>query len=316
MQDTAAEKLEKIVEACQELPHLGKVLLDEILRTRVLTIGAAVAFFLLMSLIPLLMVASALLSALPIPNLLQQLLDMLAMFVPPDTLSFVKTILFSIITAHPSRILSIGALSYVWAAAGSFSSLIEALNIAYDVRTERPWWRDKLQALLLTLVCGSLSIVSLLCMIAGPHFLHFLSYLVPIPHMVNLLWPPVRIVLIFGTFVATIMILYKLAPNRHISLRAVWPGAAFAVSIWFVGSWGLGFYIVHFANYNVTYGSLGAIIVLMLWLYLTSVSILVGAELNAELGKRHSREAVLSGAKRRRSGSRAPSARPQSPDAA
>jgi membrane protein len=305
-----------VLEGCRQLPGLGKVVVSEILRTRVLTIGAAVAFFLLMSLIPLLMVASALLSALPIPNLLQQLLDMLAMFVPPDTMSFVKAILFSILTAHPARILSIGVLSYIWAASGSFSSLIEALNIAYDVKAERSWWRDKLQALLLTFVCGSLSIVSLLCMIAGPHFIHFLSYLIPVPHMFSLLWPPVRIALIFTTFVANITVLYKLAPNRQISLRAVLPGAAFAVCIWFLGSAGLGFYIVHFANYNVTYGSLGAIIVLMLWLYLTSVSILIGAELNAELDKRHIREVRSEKARNRINASHAQSGQPHTSDAA
>lgn len=315
MEDASAT-IEKVLEGCREIPGLGKIVFSEILRTRILTIGAAVAFFLLMSLIPLLMVASALLSALPIPNLLQQLLDMLAMFVPPDTMSFVKTILFSILTAHPARILSIGVLSYIWAASGSFSSLIEALNIAYDVRKERPWWRDKLQALLLTFVCGSLSIVSLLCMIAGPHFIHFVSYLIPIPHMFSLLWPPVRITLIFTTFLVNITALYKLAPNRRISLRAVLPGAVFAVTIWFLGSAGLGFYIVHFANYNVTYGSLGGIIVLMLWLYLTSVSILIGAELNAELDKRHSHESRAVRARSRQKETRAASAQPHTPDAA
>lgn len=288
MDESAAELVEKVINDCKNLPQLGMVLVKEVLRTRILTIGAAVAFFLLMSLIPLLMVASALLSALPIPNLTQQLLDMLSMFAPRDAMSFIKTVLFSILTAHPARILSIGLLSYVWAASGSFTSLIEALNIAYDVKVERSWWRDRVQALLLTFLCGGLSIISILCLIAGPHFMHFLALIVPIPELFNDIWPPLRIVLIFVTFIANVMILYTLGPNRKIPFRAAWPGATFAVIIWFLGSAGLGFYIVHFANYSVTYGSLGALIILMLSLYLSSVSILVGAELNAELAKRHS----------------------------
>lgn len=290
MDESAAEVIEKVMEDCKKLPHFGLVLMKEVLRTRILTIGAAVAFFLLMSLIPLLMVASALLSALPIPNLTQQLMDMLSMFAPPDAMSFVRTVLYSIITAHPARILSIGILSYIWAASGSFTSLIEALNIAYDVKMERPWWRDRLQALLLTFLCGGLSIVSILCLIAGPHFMHFLSYILPIPELFNHIWPPLRIALIFVTFIANVMILYTLGPNRSIPFRAAWPGATFAVFMWFLGSAGLGFYIVHFANYNVTYGSLGALIILMLSLYLSSVSILVGAELNAELAKQRAAE--------------------------
>ncbi len=285
MAESLAAQVNKVVDECRKVPRLSVVLFNEIMRTRVLTIGAAVAFFLLMSLVPLLMVASALLSALRIPNLFQQLLDMMALLVPPDAMALVKSVLSSILTAHPARILSIGVLSYLWAAAGSFSALIEALNIAYDVPVERSWWRDKLQALLLTLVCGGLAVVTLLLVLAGPHFIHFLSYILPVPGVFALIWPPLRITLMFVTFVTNVMLLYYLGPNRKVSFRSSLPGAALAVGIWILGSLGLDFYIGHFSNYNATYGSLGAIIVLMLWLYLTSVSILVGAELNAELWK-------------------------------
>ena len=286
MAQSTTVQVKKVIDASKELPNLAVVLYNEIMRTRVLTIGAAVAFFLLLSLVPLLMVASALLSALPIQNLFQQMLDTMALLVPPDAMSLVKTVLASILTVHPASILSIGILSYFWAASGSFSSLIEALNIAYDVRVERPWWRDKLQALLLTFVCGGLSIVSLLFVLAGPRFLHYVSYVLPVPYILNLIWPPLRIALIFTTFVANVMLLYYFGPNRRVHFRTSLPGATLAVSIWFLGSLGLDLYIGHFANYNATYGSLGAIIILMFWLYLTSVSILVGAELNAELWKR------------------------------
>ncbi len=269
--------------------HLCVVIFHEILRTRALTIGAAVAFFLLMSLVPLLLVASALLSALPVPNLFQQLLDMMSLLAPPDAMSFVKTLIASILTAHPARILSIGLLSYVWTASGSFSALIEALNIAYDVKIERPWWRDRVQALLLTFVCGGLAVVSLLLVLAGPPVIHFLSNILPISAVFTRMWPPVRLLLMFACFVANVMLLYYFGPNRRVHFRGLLPGATLAVAIWFLGSLGLDVYIGHFSNYNATYGSLGAIIILMLWLYMSSVSILVGAELNAELWKqRHS----------------------------
>ncbi len=285
MAESATVQLKKVIHECEKLPHLSAVLFTEVMRTRVLTIGAAVAFFLLMALVPLLMVTSAMLSALPIPDLFPKLLDMMALLVPPDALVMVKTVLHSILTAHPARIVSIGILSYLWAASGSFSSIIEALNIAYDVPVARPWWRDRLQALLLTFVCGGLALVSLFCAIAGPEFIHFLSYLLPVPAVFAAIWPPIRIALIFSTFVANVMLLYTLGPNRRVSFRSSLPGASLAVGIWFLGSLGLNFYIRHFSNYSATYGSLGAIIILMLWLYLTSVSILVGAELNAELWK-------------------------------
>ncbi|HEY0786987.1 MAG TPA: YihY/virulence factor BrkB family protein, partial [Acidobacteriaceae bacterium] len=262
------------------------VLFNEIMRTRVPSIGAAVAFFLLLSLVPLLMVASAMLGVLPIPNLFQQLLDMMAMLVPPDAMVFVKSMLQSIVTPHAGRILSIGVLSYLWASAGAFVALIDALNIAYDVKEGRSWWRDRVQALLLTFTSGGLALISLLCLIAGPHFAHVLSYLVPIPAVFTVLWPPLRVGVMLVTFISGLVLLYYFGPNKRTTLRSSLPGAALAVGIWFVGSLILSYYLEHMANYSATYGSLGAIIGLMLWLYLTSVSILVGAELNAELIKR------------------------------
>lgn len=292
----------------KEARELLVVLFNEIMRTRVLTIGAAVAFFFLVSLVPLLMVASALLSALPIHNLFQQLLDMMSVLIPPDAMSFVEKLLGSILSVKAVRVLSFGVLSYLWAASGAFSSLIEALNIAYDVTVTRPWWRDRLQALILTFTSGGLALVSLLCLLAGPHFVQFISYALPLPAIVTFLWPPVRIALMFITFVGNIMLLYYFGPNRKQSLRGVMPGATFAVAVWFLGSMSLSYYIQHFSNYNATYGSLGAIIGLMLWLYITSLSFLIGAELNAEMEKRRTQ--------RRESGAVEPAQVPGQPDAA
>ncbi len=267
------------------------VIFNEINRTRVPSIGAAVAFFMLLSLVPLLMVASALLGSLPIPNLFQQLLDMMSMLVPPDSMVFVKGLLHSLITPYARRILSFGILSYLWAASGTFTAFIDALNIAYDVREARPWWRDKLQALLLTFTSGGLALISLLCLVAGPHAVHLLSYLIPVPEVFAFLWPPIRVCLMGGTFILGIVLLYWLGPNTKGTLRSTLPGAALAVGMWFLGSTLLSYYLQHLTNYSATYGSLGAIIGLMLWLYLTAIAILVGAELNAELIKQATRSA-------------------------
>ena len=305
-------RLQSVVGEVGKIPNLASVVFTEVLRTRVLTIGAAVAFFFLLSLVPLLGVASALLSALPIPNLWQQLLTTLAMLVPPEAMTLVRSVIASVITPHPARILSIGILTYLWSATGAFSSLIEALNIAYDVHQERPWWRDRLQALLLTSTCGALGIFSLLCLIFGPSVLHLLSRVLPIPYVFSIIWLPLRAVLLFGTFVANVMLLYSLGPNRKVPFRTLLPGASVAVVFWFAGSFGLSTYAEHFSNYSATYGSLGAIILLMLWLYLTSVVLLVGAELNAELWKRTCAKEKLP----HQSAAAPVTAQPRTPDAA
>jgi len=257
----------------------------ELDRSRAFVVGAALAFYFLLSLIPLLIVLSSLLGYLPIPNVFQQVLSLMATMVPQDAMGMVEKIVSGVLTPHRGRLLSFGLLSYVWAATGGHAALIEALDIAYDVPKPRPWWRNRLQALLLTLTSGALISISLLGMMAGPHFGKWLEHLLPSATGLAVTWPTLRWVVIFCTYVVAIELIYYLGPNTKHSFRSALPGAACAVLGWFGGSFVLDYYISHFANFNLTYGSLGAVIGLLLWFYVISIVILAGAELNAELLK-------------------------------
>ncbi|HEY0758688.1 MAG TPA: YihY/virulence factor BrkB family protein [Acidisarcina sp.] len=266
--------------------HFAIVIYGELLRTRAFVIAAALAFYSVLSLVPMLVIFSSLLAYLPIPDVFNQLLDLMAEFVPPDAMNLVQHIMISVMTPHRGGVLSFGILGYLWASTGGFSAMIEALDIAYDVKTSRSWWRDRLQALLLTFTTGGLLTVSMLALMAGPSFGRMITEVFPIPRKFALMWPVLRLGVTFVTFVLGIALLYTLGPNRRQRLVSNWPGALVTVFGWFVGSFGFSFYIRHFANYNTTYGSLGAVIVLMLWFYIIALSTLIGAELNAELLKR------------------------------
>jgi membrane protein len=265
--------------------HLIGIVYGELYRTRAFTIAAALAFYFLFSLVPLLVIFSSLLQFFPVPDLFQQLLNLMAEFMPPDSLAFVERILADILTPHRGKLLSFGILGYLWTTSGGFSTLIESLDIAYDVQVSRPWWRDRVRALVLAFTSGGLVSLSVLLLIAGPHFGHFLTTVFPVPAVIEHLWPVIRPVFIFITFVTGLEVVYYLGPNCKHSFLSTLPGAAIAISIWLIGSWGLTFYVSNITNYNVTYGSMGAIIGLMLWFYITALAILIGAELNAELTK-------------------------------
>jgi membrane protein len=277
---------------CREATSLAVVVYHELWRTRVFTIAAALAFYFLLSLVPLIVIFSSLLQFLPIPNLFQQALDLMAQIVPADSMSFVETLVASILTPDRAKLLSFGVAGYLWAATGGFSSLIEALDIAYDVTRSRPWWRDRLRALLLTFTSGGLASVSLLALILGPHFGHFLSQFFPVPRVFEHVWPVLRLALTFFGFVVSLEFIYYLGPNAKHNFSSTQPGALCAIAVWFLGSTGLSFYLNHLSNYNATYGSMGALVGLMLWFYLTALAILIGAELNAELAKRRKASAV------------------------
>lgn len=258
---------------------------NELFRTRAFTMAAAMSYYFLLAIVPLLIFLSAMLGYLPIPHLFDQLLGILAVLVPPDAMIMVRKIVSSLLVPHRGGLLSFGLLSYIWTASGGFAASIDALNVAYDVKQERGWWRDRLQALLLTFTTGLLTLIGLLLIIAGPHFGHFLTDLFPIPRAFGDIWIPIRLATIFVTIVLSIEIQYYLAPNVKQRFMATLPGAVVAVIGIFLSSAGLGFYLSHFANYDKTYGSLGAVIVLMLWFYIVALLIIAGAELNAELLK-------------------------------
>jgi len=269
--------------------RLSVIVYGELWRTRAFTVAAALAFYFLMSMVPLLIVFSSLLQFLPTPDVFQQLLNLMAELVPADSMSFVERIVSDILTPNRGKLLSFGVVGYLWSASGGFSALIESLDIAYDVPVSRVWWRDRLRALVLTFTSGGLVSLSVLLLVAGPHFGHFLSTIFPIPGAFEYLWPVLRVALTIVTFVASLEFVYYLGPNCRHSFSSTLPGAVIAISVWFVGSAGLSYYLEHFSNYNTTFGSMGAVIGLMLWFYVTGLAILTGAELNAELTKEQAR---------------------------
>jgi membrane protein len=265
--------------------QLSVIVYNELFRTRAFTMAAAMSYYFLLALLPLLIFFSALLGYLPIPNLFGQLLDILAVVIPPQAMQMVERILAGLLIPHRGGLLSFGFLGYLWSASGGFSALIDALNVAYDVEKGRPYWRDRLHALLLTFTTGFLVMLGLLLIIAGPHFGHFLTELFPVPKVFGKIWPLLRLVTIFVIFVVSVELQYYLAPNRKQRFMGTLPGALVAVGGIFLGSAGMAYYFGHLSNYNKMYGSLGAVIILMVWFYVMALFFVAGAELNAELLK-------------------------------
>jgi membrane protein len=257
----------------------------ELFRTQVFTVAAALAFFFLLAFIPLLVVMASLLAYLPLPNLFGQLLLLISSIIPADAMQPVARAMNGLLTPGKGKLIGFGLVGSLWAASGGFSASIDALNIAYDAASSRPWWRDRLQALLLTVTVGGLATSSLVLIILGPKFGTILTNFFNVSWSTTRFWPVLRLGLIFSTYVAAVTLLYFLAPTVKQRLSATLPGAVLAVTVFLFGSFGLSFYIFHFSQYATAYGVFGAVIALMLWLYLVAIAILVGAEINAELLK-------------------------------
>ncbi len=257
----------------------------DVLRNHTLQMAAALSYYFVLSLFPSLIFLSAIVAYLPVPNLFDQALSMMARFLPPDSMGLVSRVLSDVITPNRGTFLSFGILGTLWTASGGFAAAIEALNIAYDVEDDRPFWKTRPLAVGLALVTGALMLVALSVMIVGPRFGEWLAGRIHLSYLFVVLWPYIHWSIAIGFAILAVEALYFLAPNVKQRFLATLPGAVLAVGCWLALSYLLGLYFRHFANFNKTYGTLGAGIALMTWLYWTGFAMLVGAELNSELAK-------------------------------
>ena len=257
----------------------------DVVEGHALQMAAALSYYFVLSLFPALIFLSAVVAYLPVPDLFNQALALMAQFLPADSIGLVRRVVADVISANKGTFLSFGILGSLWAASGGFAAAMEALNIAYEVKEDRPFWKTRPLALGLAFMTGALLLVALSVMIVGPRFGEWLAARVHLSGLFVLLWPYIHWTIAVGFTILAVEALYFLAPNVKQRFLATLPGAVLAVGCWIGLSYLLGIYFRHFANFNKTYGTLGAAIALMVWLYWTGFAMLVGAELNAELAK-------------------------------
>jgi membrane protein len=207
-------------------------------------------------------------------------------FIPTEGMGLVRKVMSDAVTPNRGTLLSVGFLGTLWTASGGFAAAIEARNIAHDAEETRPFWKTRILAMVLAVVIGLLLLIALFIMILGPHFGQWLAERRQLSRVWLWIWPYIHWMISVGFTVFAVEALYFLGPNVKQRFRATLPGAILSVAFWIGFSYALGIYFRTFANFNRTYGTLGAGIALMVWLYWTGFAMLVGAEMNAELAKR------------------------------
>ncbi len=255
----------------------------DVINNHTMTMAAGLSYNLILSLFPLLIMAAALVGYLPIPNLFDHILGTMARVIPPDSMGLVRNVLRDVISPNKGKLLSLGLLGTIWTASSGFATMIEALNVAYDVPETRPFWKTRSLAIALTFEVGLLFVLALAVMIVGPAFGGWLAGKVDLAPIFAAVWPYVRWAVSISFTVLGVEVLYFVGPNVRQRFLASLPGACVAVGGWIGLSYLLGLYFQKFAHFNKTYGTLGAAIALLVWLYWSSFAILLGAELNSEL---------------------------------
>lgn len=249
----------------------------------VLDRAAALAYYFLFALFPALLFLTALLGLLPIPNLMGRLMDDVSQAMPGDAASIIQKTLQEIVAGASGGLFSIGVLGALWAGSNGMSSIMSALNAAYDVKETRSWWKTKALAIGLTLGFSVFILSALALVVFGPKIGQTVAGWAGLGDVFTFLWNIASIPIVIALVAIGVGIVYYMAPAVEQHWRWVTPGSVVAVVLWLVASFALRFYVTNFANYNATYGSIGGVILLMLWLYLSGMAILLGAEVNAEI---------------------------------
>lgn len=250
----------------------------------VLNRAAVLSFYFVLALFPLLLFLTALLGyfAEAGTELRRNLLTYLRAVVPISAFDLINTTVDEISRNSDGGKLSLGLLTSLWFASSGMGAIIEALNVAYDVKESRAWWKRTLLAIVLTIAFAVLIITALTLMLYGSRIAETVSASYGFGDAFTAAWEILRWLFVLAFVFLAFVLTYYFAPDLHEQrLRWLTPGAVVGVVLWLLVSFLFGSYLNFYNTYSRVYGSLGAVIILMLWLYLTGVAILIGGEFNS-----------------------------------
>lgn len=249
-----------------------------IIRHDSLGYSAQLAYFFLLSLFPLLITMFSLLPYLPLKT--EDIMYFISDFAPGETITFIDSTLDTLLEKHNGGILSFGIIATLWAASNGMNAIIRAMNLAYEIDDDRPFFIVRGLSVLLTIVMIAVFIIALLLPVFGKHIGIYISSKFGYTDQFIDTWNTIRFslssVILFIVFSAV----YFLTPNRKMKCATVVPGAVFSTIGWILASMGFSFYVNNFGNFTFMYGSLGVIIVLMIWFYITGAVLIIGGEIN------------------------------------
>lgn len=263
----------------EKIKYYGKSLLGELKKDRATGLAAQQAYYYMLALFPLLILLIAIVPYLNIDP--QKAIDVVNKLLPSQSADLLRDNVVKLVSERNGGLLTFGIIGTIWSASSGMNAFIKAMNIAFDVEETRSFIKARLVSILLTFGLILAFVVALLLPVFGRVILDTVQSIIQIPEPFDIVFNIVRWVVAIVVMAAVLAGLYRVAPNKHYPFKHVIPGAIFATVVWQLISLGFSFYVSNFGNYSATYGSIGGVIVLMLWLFLTGLALVLGGEINA-----------------------------------
>lgn len=242
-------------------------------------LAAQLAYFFLLSLFPLLIFMVTLIPYLPVAQ--EDILNVISDYAPGETMDMIQSTINEVMSNRNTGLLSFSIIATIWSASNGMNAIVKSLNDAYEVEETRSFIVTRLMSIVLTIAMIFVFVIALLLPVFGRQIGLFLFSQFGFSDQFLTIWGALRWaispIILFIVFVG----LYFIAPSKKIKCLSAVPGAVFAALGWVGASLAFSYYVSNFGNYSATYGSIGGIIVLMIWFYLTGIIIMIGGHINA-----------------------------------
>lgn len=247
----------------------------------IFALGAQLAYYLMLSFFPFLIFLMTIVGFSKLNS--TEILDGLRAILPTNVFTLIDTIVVDIVETQSAGLLGASIILTIWSASSGFRAVIKGLNKAYDINEKRSFIKRSIVGMTFTLALVLIIIVTLAMLVFGELIGGYIVKIIPFEEAVKLIWNISRYLIVVAMMVLVFATIYRYTPARKIDWKEVYPGAIISTLGWIITSLGFSFYINNIANYSKFYGSIGAVFVLMTWLYLTSIILILGAEINSVL---------------------------------
>ncbi|MDT5061142.1 MAG: rane protein [Acidobacteriota bacterium] len=265
--------------------QLGKRVWSEMNDDDVFGRAAQLSYYFLLALFPLLLVMMAFLGIFADrgTELRNNLISYLGQVMPSSAGDLVQKTVDELSSQSGAGKISFGLLATLWAASSGMGAISESLNSAYNVKETRPWWKTRLVAVGLTFALAILIVSALALLLYGYEIADAIAGWAGLSGAFTITWKILQWPIVLFFILLAFNLIYYFAPDKKQGWKWVTPGSVIGAALWLLISFGFKTYLKYFNSYSATYGSLGALIIMMLWFYFTGMAILIGGEVNSEI---------------------------------
>ena len=244
--------------------------------------AAQIAFYNVLGLFPLMIFLLNIIGLFPVGRALQtELLRELGTQMPPEAASYVAETVLGLLPAGNQGLFGLGLVASLWGASMATGALITTINRAYNIRPRRNLLKQKILSIWLTLVLAFLWVLAFVIVLVGPRVTQGVFEMLHIASETNTFWTSVRLPMAFGLTLVSLSILYYIAPEAKQRFRWILPGAVTGTLLWMGASSGFRVFLRNVNSYDMTYGSIAGLVILMVWFWLSGLVFLLGAEVNS-----------------------------------